>query len=122
MDHIVTLSAAIQKHTSKKGGKLYVAFIDLAFAFDSVNRNLLMKVLEESGVSGKVMGILKTMYSEVFACVKTDYGCSEMFECKKGLRQGCNLSPTIFAAFINQIALELRKSGRHGVHFFYSGG
>ena len=37
-DHIFTLSAIVEKCLSKKGGKLYVAFVDLEKAFDSVHR------------------------------------------------------------------------------------
>ena len=38
IDNIFTLYATIQKYTSKRKGKLYVAFLDFKKAFDSVDR------------------------------------------------------------------------------------
>ena len=37
-DHVFSLYAITQKYLSKRGGKLYVVFIDLRKAFDSVKR------------------------------------------------------------------------------------
>lgn len=117
VDHIFTLNAAIEKQFSVKGKKLYVAFVDLRRAFDSVHREILLKVLENSGISGKFIQVLKTMYEAVFACVRTGNMCTDTFKCERGVRQGCNLSPTIFSVFINQIALEINETGRHGITF-----
>ena len=63
------------------------------------------------------MQVLKVMYEAVFACVRTGNKCTDTFTCDRGVRQGCNLSPTIFSLFINQIALEINETGRHGISF-----
>ena len=39
-DHVYTLYAMTQKYLSRRGGKSYVAFIDLRKAFDSVSVKL----------------------------------------------------------------------------------
>ena len=46
-DHIFTLYAMTQKYLSKKGGKLYVVFVDLRRAFDSVRYSKLLDVLQK---------------------------------------------------------------------------
>ena len=49
--HIFNLYALTQKYLSKKGGKLYVAFVDLRRAFDSVQHSKLLETLQEIGLS-----------------------------------------------------------------------
>ena len=40
---------------------------------------------------------------------------SEYFECPNGVKQGCLLSPMMFSFFINKLALELSRKGKHGI-------
>ena len=35
---------------------------------------------------------------------------SEAFPCKKGVRQGCNLSPLLFSLFMTGLDVELKKN------------
>lgn len=58
---------------------------------------------------------LKSMYSSLMACVRANGELSEWFECPNGVRQGCVLSPTLFSLFINQLALDITQTGRHGI-------
>ena len=50
VDQIFTLHAAIQSCLCKRGKKLYVAFVDLKKAFDSVRRDKFIHRLNEHGV------------------------------------------------------------------------
>jgi hypothetical protein len=43
------------------------------------------------------------MYSSVNLPVKLDKGCTPFFKSQVGVKQGCNLSPTLFNMFINGI-------------------
>ena len=114
-DHIFTLHAIVQNCLSKKGRKLYVAFIDFKKAFNSVNHSKLLDILQQEGISGKFFNILKSMYNSLQSCVRVDRNYSDFFSCRKGVRQGCVLSPTLFSIFINQLASHISESGRHGV-------
>jgi len=50
----------VLKHVYGEGrGKLYVAYVDNATAFDSVNRQQFWKVLESSGLSAEYSRMLK---------------------------------------------------------------
>jgi len=116
IDHIFTLHAMVLKHVYGEGrGKLYVAFVDYAKAFDSVNRQQLWKVLESSGLSTKFIRMLKAMYSEVKACVRWDHVTSEFFNCPFGVKQGALESSTIFSLYINVVADYVRQFGKHGI-------
>ena len=47
--------------------------------------------------------MIKNMYSQFKSCVKTSDGTSEYFCQENGVLQGESLSPTLFAAYINEI-------------------
>ena len=47
------------------------------------------------------------MYSNIAARVKTANGLTNEFPIEIGTRQGCNLSPTLFNLFINDLPEEL---------------
>ena len=114
VDHIFTLYALVEKFLAKNT-KLYVAFVDFRKAFDSVNRNALWQVLRNSGVSGKLYWALRGVYDSVLACVRDKGNYSEYFNCPQGVKQGCLLSPQLFSFFINELAVEVSKRGRHGI-------
>ena len=48
-----------------KGKKLYCAFVDFRKAFDFVNRDILWFKLIKIGVRGKILNVMRGMYSSV---------------------------------------------------------
>ena len=101
-DHIFSLYAATQKYLSKPA-KLYVCFVDLRRAYDSVKHSTLFRALARAGVSGKFKAVL-AMYNSLKACVRVKSEFTDFFECPQGLRQGCGASTTFFSLIINEIA------------------
>ena len=60
---------------------LFLCFIGLQKAYDSVDRTLLWQVLVRFGVSPKVVAVVCHFYDMMRACVRNDDGtCSEWFE------------------------------------------
>jgi hypothetical protein len=92
-----------------------VAFVDLAKAFDSVNRIALFESLIRAGLSGVFLNAMKAIYTSVVSCVRVNGKMTEDFNCPLGVKQGCILSPSLFSLFINEIALEMNDVGRHGI-------
>ena len=114
-DHVFTLYAITQKYLSRPGGKLYVAFIDLRKAFDSVRRDTLLNMLCSAGISNTFINAVKAIYGKVLSCVRVNGEFTDMFDCPQGLRQGCVLSPTLFSIVINEIATSVANEGKHGI-------
>ena len=100
-----------------RNGNFYVAYVDFSKAFDTVQHPILWNILLSSGVKGRMIRILKSMYSTIKACVGCGSSCTEYSDCLQGLKQGCLLSLTLFSLFINELAHDMTSSGRHGVQF-----
>ena len=102
VDHVFTLHCIIDFFLAKKK-RLYCLFTDYEKAFDRVERAFLWQKLLDSGVDGRILTVIKDMYRKAKSCVKTGNVCSDYFYCYSGVRQGENLSPVLFAIYLNDL-------------------
>ena len=70
-------------------------------AFDCVDRTLLLYALQNAGIEGHFLKVIKAMYTDTQCVVKVNNKVTDWFPTYAGVRQGQNESPTIFAVFIN---------------------
>jgi hypothetical protein len=77
----------------KKVKRLYCCFIDYIKAFDSVAHVKLWLKLSRSGITGKLLNVIKSMYSKLKACVRLDSNYSDIFTGNVGL---WNLYPPFY--------------------------
>ena len=70
-----------------KFGKLYCCFVDFKKAFDTVPRAVLWQVLEELGVCGRILDIIKSLYAHDSAVVRSSQGISAILRCLMGVKQ-----------------------------------
>ena len=94
----------LQKLARKKDTPLYLCFIDLTKAYDSVDRTLLWNALARFGVPPRMLAVICQFHNGMQACVRLDDGeCSDKFEVGQGLRQGCVLAPLLFNMFFTAV-------------------
>ena len=90
---------------------LFLCFIGLEKAYDSVDRTLLRQVLARFGVPPQMIEVIRHFHDGMRACVRNDDGrCLEWFEVAQGLRQGCVLSPLLFNVFFAVMLLVALES------------
>ena len=65
--------------------------------------HFLRQKLLSSDINGKILAVVKDMYGKAKSCVKVGQQCSDYFYCGFGVRQGENLSPLLFAIFLNDL-------------------
>lgn len=108
-DHIFTLMSIIENRFQQKKDT-FACFIDFRKAFDSVNRSLLWnKICNRYGISGPFLDSLKAIYRDVKCRVNINNQLTDWFDVDNGVKQGCLLSPTLFALFIDDLVSELNK-------------
>jgi len=89
---------------------LFLCFVDLQKAFDSVSHICLLYKLLKLNVNGHVYRIIKSMYSKVKLQVNVGSGLTEEFTSNIGVRQGDNLSPTLFNVYIKDVSSRVQPS------------
>ncbi|GFS04325.1 LINE-1 reverse transcriptase [Elysia marginata] len=75
---------------------LYVCFIDYTKAFDRVRHEEIITILQQLNIDGKDLRIIKNIYWEQKAAVRVEEETSSFQNIKRGVRQGCVLSPDLF--------------------------
>ena len=86
---------------------IYTCFIDYMKAFDRVNHTKLIECLKEIGVYNKDLQLILKIYWEQTAMERTKTGVSSGFKTKKGVRQGCVLSPNLYNLYTEEIFREI---------------
>ena len=86
---------------------IYFCFIDYAKAFNSVDQTN-WKILKEMGIPDHITCLLRNLYADQEAIVRTGHGTTDWFQIGKGVRQGCILSPGLFNLYAEYI---MRNAG-----------
>ena len=113
-DNIFVLHGVIS-HLINQGKKLYCAFVDFTKAFDYVVRENLWYKMIKYGIRGKILNVIKSMYSSVKSRVKYNNQLGNNFYCGLGVRQGECLSPLLFSLFLNDIEEHFIQAGMEGI-------
>ena len=107
-DQIFTLKCIVELFLCQ-GRRLFCTFVDYSKAFDSINRATLWKKLFSYGITRKVIDVIMNMYKSIKSCVMDSGIQSDFFASHVGVRQGENLSPLLFALFLNDLDTFLTK-------------
>lgn len=96
--------------------ELYMCFIDYSKAFDCVDHNKLWNILMEMGVPLHLVTLMKSLYTNQEAAVRTEFGLTDWFAIGKGVRQGCILSPNLFNMYSEYIMRKAITNNQIGAH------
>ena len=82
---------------------IYFCFLDYAKAFDCVDHDNLWKIFQEMGIPDHLTCLLRNLYAGQEATVKSRHGTTDWFQIRKGICQGCILSPCLFNLYAEYI-------------------
>ena len=97
-----------QERYRKTSTSTLLLLIDYAKAFDCMDHNKLWKILKEMGIPDHLTYLLRNLFAGQEATVRTRLETSDWFQIRKGVRQGCILSPCLFNSYTEYI---MRNSG-----------
>ena len=110
IDAIFALQSIVDK-TLASGHRLYCCFVDYTKAFDSVERTHLWYKLIKLGIRGKILKVIKSLYSNIKSSVLLNDKFSLSFANHLGVLQGEILSPILFSLYVNGFEEEFLNCG-----------
>ena len=83
---------------------VYIVFVDLKKAYDSVPREAMWKALEKYGYPSRMISLIRSFHDKMSAELKINGEILEgEIKVTNGLRQGCTMAPTLFNLFFNLV-------------------
>ena len=101
---------------------VYIVFVDLRKAYDSVPREAMWKALEKYGFPSNMISLIRSFHDGMSAELKVNGELQEgEISVSNGLRQGCTMVPTLFNLFFN-LVMEMWRNlcSEDGVTMLYN--
>ena len=109
LDYMFCISSVIRNNIIEKSS-VFAAFIDMRKAFDWINRDMLLyKILFQFGISGKLYGAIKSLYSFSEAYIKINNYKTDHFPMTCELSKEMNYHPHCLAVFLNDLATGIKE-------------
>ena len=89
--------------------KVFVLFVDLKKAYDSVPCQALWMVLEKYGIPPLLVRLIQSLHDGMKVDMSIDVTTTPVIEVNNGLRQSCTITPSVFNLYFNLVIKEWRK-------------
>lgn len=103
-------SLHIIRHIYKNKIQPMLVSLDAQKAFDSVHWKFLFKAMEHFGFDKVIIRTIEAQYNKPSARLKINGELTGAFGLERSTRQGCPLSPLLFAIFIEPLAQWIRQN------------
>ena len=91
------------EHGRKSNIELYTLFYDIAQAYDSVQRDVLLRAMRRLRMPPSFIDLIADSLTGLSSRVRTAFGVSRSFEVLRSLRQGCPLAPLLFVILMDAL-------------------
>ena len=105
--------ATILWKAREKNQDVHCAYVDLANAYPTVNREKLWLTMRKQGFGEKFINAIKALYTNDRTSTIVLGEKTKPIFLRRGLRQGCSMSPLLFALYVADLGEAINKS-THG--------
>ena len=107
-EHAATLDGVIRDARQRRRN-LCVTFVDIARAFDTVSHESVDRALQIQSAPYHIRGLLRELWVGVDTQIEVSGEVSEPIPMRRGVKQGCPLSPLLFNLVINEFVSGLDR-------------
>ena len=107
--------------------KVYLCFVDYETAFDTVRHEKIIEVLNKYQLANENIQLIRNLYWKQVVAVRVNNELTSLMKIRRGVRQGCVLSPLLFHLHLDWIFREyhtdksgITVGGRCFNHFTYA--
>ena len=93
----------LQEKCQEQNVDLYMTFVDLTKAFDTVSRDGLWKMMAKFGCPPRYIAMVRQFHDGMQARVQNDGEYSEPFPVTNGVKQVCVMAPILFIMFSSML-------------------
>ena len=104
LNRIIENAIQVQKN-------VYLCFVDYEKAVDKVRHNELMNILRQIGVDGEDLRLIKNIYEMQGVALQLGGELTDWIDIKRGVRQGCVMSPDLFNIYAEFIMRNIEEEG-----------
>ncbi|XP_055384420.1 uncharacterized protein LOC129614059 [Condylostylus longicornis] len=94
---------------------VFICFIDYEKAFDRVQHDKLIEILQNMDIDQKEINCIQRLYWKQTAEIKIEAETTREIEILRGVRQGCILSPILFNVYSENIFKEATSDVEEGI-------
>ena len=86
-----------------------IILIDAEKAFDKIQNQFIIKILQKVWIEGIYFNIIKAIYNKPTSNIIFNSKKTKAFSLRSGTRQGCPLSPLVFNTVLEVLAMAIRE-------------
>ncbi|KAL3691247.1 hypothetical protein R1sor_004898 [Riccia sorocarpa] len=113
MDNVITLKLC-QDMTNSTGQPTIFCKLDFEKAFDRVQHEYLWETLRAMNFHHKFISLVQMLVADGLANIQVNGKLTGTFKLQRGVRQGCPISPLLFAVSTQPLMCMLRAAERQG--------
>ena len=116
---MIFIARQLQEKCQEQNMDLYMTFVDLTKAFDTVSREGLWKIMAKFGCPTKFIAMVRQFNYGMLARVQNDGEFFNPFPVTNGIKQGCVLAPTLFSMMFSAMLTAAFQDGDNGIPIRY---
>ena len=109
----------LQEKCQEQNVDLYMTFIDLTKAFDTVSREGLWKIMAKFGCPDKFIAMVRWFHDGMLARVQNDGEFSDSFPVTNGVKQDCVLASTLFSMMFSSMLTDAFQDVNNSIPIRY---
>ena len=109
----------LQEKCQEQNVNLYMTFVDLTKAFDTVSREGLWKIMAKFGCPARFIAMVRQFHDGMLARVQNDGEFSDPVPVTNGVKQGCILALTLFTMVFSAMLIDAFQDGDNGIPMRY---